>query len=175
MIYFGRKIISMGGTKADFIKNKLINKLSEDLDLVKFHIDFSGNMTLIQVDPIYDSISKTIQNYLKKTGVKYLEVGVGGGGGGLETLKEIVEGFLANRDILVSASSLIYFIKNLYTSHLNLNLANSKPNVNLNFIIDSDLDTKILRNKELEEMVSNRLKNLLQTARAICLKIENRY
>lgn len=147
-----------------FESSKQFYKASGDLDEVKYYIHFQdkANWALFDLSKLNEILNKEISQYFKRNCVKYSLVEVSwGGGGGVETLLEILKIFWKNKDIIMLAVSLIGVLKSAFLKILSTNTDNSKPAMDIHCWIETDSDINKIDKKELQYLLSNRLATLL--------------
>lgn len=153
----------MGGGKELFEANKQEEKLSKELDIVSFYVYFpnKGNLLLFDLDKLYKKLTKTISKKLQDYGLQSKEIQVEGGGGGFETILEIIKSFWENKDILAFLTSIVKLIKSVHSLWLRKSIDNLKPYIDIHFFIEADCKVDKITSSELNYIVSRRLANLL--------------
>lgn len=153
----------MGGGKELYESNIQQEKLNKELDTISFYVYFpnKGNLLLFDLDKLYKKLTKTISKRLQDYGLFSKEIQVEGGGGGFETILEILKSFWENKDILTFIMSIGNFIKNVHSLWVRRNIDNLKPYIDIHFFIEADCEVNKIKPSELNYIISRRLANLL--------------
>lgn len=162
----------MGGGLELFEANQQIEQISEDLNEVKYFIDFpqTSNLALIDISKLYDDLSHDISKYLTSKGIKNSNIGPiggGGGGGGFLTLWEIVKALLETKSLITFFFSVVSYVKIAITKTSINDVKNIVPRVTLYLSIETKSKIDKIGEKQLEEIFSRRMINLLLAV--ICL------
>lgn len=166
----------MGGTQGIIDTHKQYSKLSNELDQVNFYMIFSGNLSMLDIEKLHDRIGAEIGKKLTQNGiVRHKIYGVGGGGGGVEGVWEIIKTLWENRDIMIFVSSLRFFLKRTYARYLNNSVSNLYPRVLVHFNIESESSVNKIEKKDLCSVTYMKLSNLLCITNHILNELKSSY
>lgn len=169
----------MGGVTQKMLETEhQLTVLSDELDKVSFMFDFisRGNISLLDSTKLHDQFEKEIAELLLRNGVKSCTFCLAdGGGGGLGTLWEIIKVLWENKDIIMFASSLFYFVKGIFIQYERNSVKNLYPIVVVVFKITSESELENLPKDEISSIVSKKLANLLVVANGVLEEMKGRY
>ena len=168
----------MGGGEALSTEDQKFYKLSQELDTVSVGVYFPGeaNLSLFNGNKLYPILCRKVFKYLKDNGIKYLDEGPAEqGGGGLETLIDILKFFWEHRNVLFLITSIIEHIKSAYKGYLKNTTLPLKPRVCLSFSIEAKSDVSVAHLEYLQYELSAKLSNLLLVADSIATQLNSEH
>lgn len=151
------------GDVIDHNQRKIL-KLEKDLSLVEFYIysPSPNDFALINRDKFYPIVVKEIEEYFLKNGIDARWLGpVDGGGGGFETLLEIIKKIWENKDIIEFLLSLIGFFKNRVIGFASKKVSDNKISLDIGLSVSSDENIDGIPDEISNSFLTLKLKNLL--------------
>lgn len=159
----------MGGVADEFLEGNQYREFCEELDTVTYYIYFSNRLSLelFDLDKLHKSLTDKISRQLDAYGVRHKVTFVDGGGGGLDTLWEIVQRFLDTKELIAFALSLFSYAKTAYLHFVNNTVNNLKPAIDVHLYIEADKKIDRLKASDSNYIVSRRLANLFVVANGV--------
>lgn len=163
----------MGGGIETVTSNKNIANTSDDLNLVYCSVDLiSGNQALFDRSVLFKKFSGVAAKYLKDNGVKYkIEGPASLGNGGLGFFFDVLKQLWSNKEIF----GILFLIAKQVPKLLVDSPFADKPRVYVSLRIKSGKELDYVKNRDLEQLLVDRLINLKNLSDGLCDLLEKQY
>ncbi|MBP9819116.1 hypothetical protein KBC79_00035 [Candidatus Woesebacteria bacterium] len=152
----------MGGV-IDESQNNYYN-FDKELSKVEFYIHAPrpNDFSLINRDKFYPLVVKEIEKYFTNNGVNAKWIGpVDGGGGGMESLIEIIKNVWENKDIFEFIIAFFGFFKNQLINIATKSVNHNKITLDIGLSIHCDSNSGNVSKADLDFLLREKMKNLL--------------